>query len=289
MTTSPTPPETSSAKKTRGPAVPTINLEKSLVLMRKIWEQEKRNAAPVPSILTHWGYKQKSSGGFVAIASLKRFALLDEQGSNEKRTLKLSSLALDLLKNESTDLIEYQRLLKTAALNPKFHRDMWSKYGTEMPSDQTIESYLVFDKHFSELTAKQFIREYKDTIAFAKLKEGDTVPETTTEDETNEQNQNQNQIHDPATEKPLLFRPVSSNRGGATLPPMTANIRYLPIPLDIGDAPIPVGMSDSDFDLLLDTLKLWKKKIVRAADEEPKEDKIQKPLQTKDSAGAVLD
>ena len=45
---------------------------------------------------------------------------------------------------------------------------------------------------------------------------------------------------------------------------MTANIRYLPIPLDIGDAPIPVGMSDSDFDLLIDTLKLWKKKIVRA-------------------------
>ncbi len=45
---------------------------------------------------------------------------------------------------------------------------------------------------------------------------------------------------------------------------MTSNLRYLPIPLDIGDAPIPVGMSDSDFDLLLDTLKLWKKKIVRS-------------------------
>ncbi len=45
---------------------------------------------------------------------------------------------------------------------------------------------------------------------------------------------------------------------------MTQNIRYLPIPLDIGDAPIPVGMSNGDFELLLETLKLWKKKIVRA-------------------------
>jgi hypothetical protein len=45
--------------------------------------------------------------------------------------------------------------------------------------------------------------------------------------------------------------------------PMTANVRYLPFG-DIADAPIPVGMSNSDFDLFLETLKLWKKKIVRA-------------------------
>jgi hypothetical protein len=44
---------------------------------------------------------------------------------------------------------------------------------------------------------------------------------------------------------------------------MTEDIRYLPIPLDIGNASIPVGMSEEDFQLLLETLKLWKKKIVR--------------------------
>ena len=44
---------------------------------------------------------------------------------------------------------------------------------------------------------------------------------------------------------------------------MTENIRYLPIPLDIGEAPIPVGMSEDDLQLLKDTLDLWKKKIVR--------------------------
>jgi hypothetical protein len=41
---------------------------------------------------------------------------------------------------------------------------------------------------------------------------------------------------------------------------MTTGVRYLP--LDIGEAPIPVGMSEGDFQLLLDTLNLWKKKIV---------------------------
>lgn len=45
---------------------------------------------------------------------------------------------------------------------------------------------------------------------------------------------------------------------------MTSTLRYLPIPLDIGDAPIPVGMSEDDFDLLLQTLKLWKRRIVKS-------------------------
>ncbi len=183
-----TPPETlASSRRTRGPAVPAINLEKSLGLMRTVWEKEKRNPAPVNSIVTHWGYKAKSSGGFLAIASLKRFGLLDEQGSGQQRTLKLSALALDLLKNETTDAAEYLRLLKTAALHPKFHREMWTKYGTELPSDQTIQSFLVFDKHFPEDTAKGFIREYKETIGFAKLAEGDTVPETGGENDTEDQ------------------------------------------------------------------------------------------------------
>jgi hypothetical protein len=50
-------------------------------------------------------------------------------------------------------------------------------------------------------------------------------------------------------------------------PRMTENIRYLPIPLDIGEAPIPVGMTEDDFQLLKDTLGLWKKKIVRPRSE----------------------
>ena len=260
MTTPSKPPpaaaSSSSTKKSRGPAVPTINLEKAIGLMKKVWEKEKRNAAPVPAIVTHWGYKPKSSGGFLAIASLKRFGLLDEQGSNEKRTLALSRLALDLLKNESTNPAEYVRSLKNAALNPKFHREMWTRYATELPSDQTIESFLVFDKHFSEDAAKSFIREYKDTIAFAKLREGDTVTETGDDGDSD----NENKQEKPKEGSLPPIKPVKTAK--SSTPIMTENVRYLPIPLDIGDAPIPVGMSEADFQLLLDTLNLWKKKIV---------------------------
>lgn len=40
--------------------------------------------------------------------------------------------------------------------------------------------------------------------------------------------------------------------------------RYLKIPLEDGDAHIPMVMTEEDFQLILDTLNLWKKRIVRS-------------------------
>ncbi len=262
------PAATGGDAKIASPRVPSISLEKAIGFMRKMWEHEKRNAAPIPSVLSHWNYKPKSSGGFLAVAAMKRFGLVDEQGSNEKRTLKLSPLALELLKLDSTDPSEFRRLLKKAALAPAFHKEMWSKYGEELPSEATFKSFLVFDKHFSDEAAQQFIRQYKDTITFAKLGSSDMVEETAdAENEAKiEPEQNGEQALANSENPSPVVRPIEPPRTPAkhenALPPMTANLRYLPIPLDIGDAPIPVGMSEDDFDLLLDTLKLWKKKIV---------------------------
>lgn len=48
---------------------------------------------------------------------------------------------------------------------------------------------------------------------------------------------------------------------------------YVSLPLNAGDATIPVGLTEEDFQLLLDTLLLWKKKLVllvAVSTEEPK-------------------
>ena len=273
--------DTKSQRRTRGPAVPAINLEKAVSLMRKVWEKEKRNSAPVSSIVTHWEYKPKSSGGFLAIASLKRFGLLDEQGSSKQRTLKLSQLALDLLKNENTAPAEFLKLLKQAALNPKFHREMWTKYGIELPSDQTIESFLVFDKQFPEEVAKPFIREYKETIAFAKLAEGDTIPETAGETDTAEENKNDGQEQFlPA--KPTPPPPRDPSKGQPQPPRMSEGVTYFTAPLEAGDAFIPLGMSKGDWELFINTLKVWKSRIVAQGEKTDEADKILDELQSKD-------
>jgi hypothetical protein len=255
-----------SSRKSRGPGVPTITLDKALDLMRKVWEQEKRNPAPVKSILSHWGYASKSSGGLLAIASMKRFGLLDEQGSKEKRTLQLSPLALELLKHESANPGEFERILKQVALKPEMHAYLWNQYRLELPSDQTLQSHFVFDKNFSEETAKAFLADYKDTIKFAKLSAGDTIQETANKNG----NEQTNSIFKAAAG---FFPPPQAPVAPVVHPPKTPMTPMIPsvqpgeLPVPIADgmvARVPFPMTEEDFELLIGTLQLWKKKLVRA-------------------------
>lgn len=242
--------------KSRGPGVPTINLERALKFTRDFWAHEKRNPAPVVAVLSHWGYSAKSSGGFLAVASMKRFGLMDETGNNEKRTLKLSTLALDLLKTEETDPATFKSLLKQAALRPEMHAHLWEKYGHELPSDKTLQNYLVFDKHYSDDAAKAFINEYRDTISFAKLTEGATLEPLVQPVKEPKKEENMGGTPPPSSNPPKRDMPL----------PTTAE---LPVPIADGlVARVPYPMSEEDFELLIGTLRLWKKKLVKAVSTE---------------------
>jgi hypothetical protein len=48
---------------------------------------------------------------------------------------------------------------------------------------------------------------------------------------------------------------------------MTVATRYLEVPLEGGAAFIPMGIRESDFQLLLETLKLWETRIVQQESE----------------------
>jgi len=54
---------------------------------------------------------------------------------------------------------------------------------------------------------------------------------------------------------------------------MSTDVRYLRIPLEIRDAHIPQGMSTADWKLFIQTLKIWKSRIVADGDQTSKSDK----------------
>jgi hypothetical protein len=201
----------------------------------------------------------------MAVASLKRYGLLEEQGSKEKRTLKLSQLALDILKNASTDLKEYYRLLGQAAMHPKAHSELWARYGAELPSDATLQNYLVFDRRLGEAAAKQFIRVYKDTISFARITGDDTVKEQADTEESMTSEKSDAKATLARTVVPQTMAPFRSVPQGPILPLQNPATKYFAIPTDIGDAMIPMGMSEADFGLFEKALTLFKPKIIRNA------------------------
>jgi hypothetical protein len=250
----PIPPSKETKTKDRSPNYPAIGLRRALELAQKLWDSDKRQPVLSPRAALNMGFTAKSSAGQLALAAMRKYGLLEADGSGDQRKVKLTELAITLLNPSASNR---EQLLKDAALKPAIHAELWSKYGVEGASPGAIHDYLVFERKFTEQATTILIDQYKDTIAFANLGSADKVEDASKFTTPN-----------PAAgaAKPNAYTPPATavTTVGGT-PPVTANIRYLPIPLDIGDAPIPVGMSDGDFDLLLETLKLWKKKIVRPA------------------------
>ena len=159
----------------RSPARPGINLETAIARAKTFYEHEKRNPAPVDVAMRHWGFKEKSGPGLVTVAALKNFGLLSDSGTGKERTIKLTDNALRILLDQRQEAPERDAAIKESALRPKIHATLWRKWGTALPSDGNLRHTLIFEWKFNENSVDDFIREYKETIRYAKLTDSDSI------------------------------------------------------------------------------------------------------------------
>jgi hypothetical protein len=179
MATAPKTPEVSSekGKRLRSPAYPFISLGTALRRAREFYDKEGRNSAFLRVAASHWGYEPKSSGGLQTAAAMMSFGLMQDEGTGDKRKLKLTQNALRILLDGRPDSPQRVALIKQAATTPKIHAQLWKRWGATLPSNENLKHTLMFDWEppFNENTVDGFIKEFRDTIAFAKLSESDTV------------------------------------------------------------------------------------------------------------------
>lgn len=163
-------------KRTRSPAYPFINLETALDRARQFHDKEGRNAANVNIAAKHWEFAEGSSYGAQTVASLIYFGLMEDEGTGDKRAVRLTQMALRILLDKRTDSPERAQLIQQAALAPKIHKQLWDKGWTAL-SDANLRHRLLFDWEtpFNENAIEGFIAEYRSTIAFAKLLESDKI------------------------------------------------------------------------------------------------------------------
>ena len=128
-----------------------------------------------------WSYKSLNGPAALALAALKRFGLTDDSGVGPARRINVSDLAVDILENP--DPAARREAIRTTALNPPIHRELWSKYGERLPSDQNIKWFLTRERGFTDTGATEFIPEYRSTIAYAHLFGAGTVETQTTDQE----------------------------------------------------------------------------------------------------------
>jgi hypothetical protein len=173
MGTPPTLLELAALKRMRSPAYPFINLQGAINRAQEFWDREQHNTTPLKIAIRHWGYEEKSSGGLQTTAALIHFGLMRDEGTGNNRKLKLTETALRILLASNAEFEDRAAAIRTAALTPKIHKQLWRKGG----NDDVLKHFLTLELKppFSPRAADALIREYRETIAFAKPNDSDLV------------------------------------------------------------------------------------------------------------------
>ena len=156
----------------RSPAFPFISLQRALDRAEAVRVAEggrPRHFAPLSAVARSWGMGIKTGPMIQSIAALGHFGLFEFQGGGEHRAARLTDLALRILLDKQPISPERDQLIQQVALTPRVHAELWQRWQAALPSDATLETYLVRDRGFSESGARDLMAEYKATIGFAKL------------------------------------------------------------------------------------------------------------------------
>jgi hypothetical protein len=243
-----------SSKRNRSPGYPGFSLVKAVDRAELLYKHDKRNAVPIAVAAQHWGYSPQSSGVLVSIATLKKFGLLEEVSGGSVRQLKLTDLALHIILSPSGSE-ERRNAIRTAAMLPAIHVELWEKYHEELPSDANLKRILIMERGFGDKAADDLIQEYKETISFANV--------------TSSVKELEEAMRNPANEPEMLLvsgqnaeRATNQNKQQ-----ITAGLREYRFPLI--DAPdvqlrLPAPVTEENFNLLKDQLESFLKVTRRA-------------------------
>jgi hypothetical protein len=249
-------------KRDRSPSYPGIHLKEAVEKAETLYRQEGKHKAPIRVILEHWGYQPKSGGGLVALAALKKFGLLEDEGSGDARQAGLSKDGIAIA-DPDTDPKEKQQLIRAAALRPPIHAALWRDISKDgMPSDSNLRSKLKTERSFTESGAAEFIRQFKATIAYAGKASGDKLG---------------------GDGKPPPPPPGSelTPPAGTIVQPELKQVQSVAvtIPVPEGAWPVlnaPLPMPEEDWDAMLDYLKLMRPAFVKKPPAVPQEEPDQK-------------
>jgi hypothetical protein len=164
-----------SKKKTRSPAYPAIDLEEALQRAELVRKEEGKNEAAIETVLHDMGYAPKSGAGQATLSALIKFGLLADEGAGANRKARLTPLALRILLDQRPDSPERAAAIKEAALSPGIHKELWKKYQGALPPDADLSYYLRKDREFLDDAATNLIKEFRRTLAFAKMSETDSI------------------------------------------------------------------------------------------------------------------
>ena len=150
------------ATKGRSPQYPAFGLGRAIELVRKIHARVHRHKASPLVLVNAVGYTSMNGKSITALSTLKKYELLEEQGTE----LKVTKTALTIL-FEPANTPAWKEAMKRAALAPTLFSKLCHAYPGSIPQDELVRSYLL-QNGFLVNTVDMPVRAFRDTMALVK-------------------------------------------------------------------------------------------------------------------------
>jgi hypothetical protein len=220
----------------RSPVSPMFAIDEAIKRAKMLYDKDKRAWTTFENVAKHIGLTGTKRGGRTgrAVSALRQYGLLDEN----KGQYRISATAFKIFELPESDP-EREKLIRVAALTPSIVKKVLEHHNWELPSDETLRAYLIFQLKFTPDNATDFIKVVRRTSELVKAggedynagepSEGDDTPPP---GETPRMQQQQQQQPPPLGGKTPPLTPPKPPAGQRTyhlyLSPETEGVLYAP-------------------------------------------------------------
>lgn len=241
-------------KRKRSPNFPGFSLSQSVGLAEKFYKSAGQSPIKERSNLAiAIGYKSLNGASVKAIGSLNAYGLIEKSDNG----YRISEIGLKIIKPISESDRKLQ--LRSCALRPKIFASIFEKYSglsKEMLSRTLLHGDFTEDGAIAAANAykdnEEFVGGFDSNMEIANDNVGKQDNAKIEEDNSEiivDKNLKSTPINE-VIQKPKVIHEINSQ------------IDMFPIPLDFGKALIPRGISEDDFNFLIQALNLYKRKII---------------------------
>ncbi|WP_165072146.1 hypothetical protein [Paludisphaera rhizosphaerae] len=241
---------------------PFIDLESAISKTRILYEKARRSPIHMPTAASFLGYSEKGSSFTQTVAALKKYGLINDEGGGDGRRIRISDDGHKIVADTLERSPERDKKIRHAALLPKSHAMLWGEFGAEVLDQTILQNHLRLNEDYTDEAARNAVRVYLSTILFARLDQQGILGDVSADeadrdaaaaDATSAARTPMNgQYISPGTTAPIAgdSRPLTLNVPLSSL----AEIVAIQLPRK--------KITKADYDILMQTLKLWETSIV---------------------------
>lgn len=147
----------------KSPRAPSIPLDEAIERALRIYQKERRHAAPVDVAAQHLGYKSANNGAALAVlASLRYYGLVERPQEGQLAVVKDVESYQYAPSDKHRNELVIQWLRK-----PQIFSELLEKYEDGLPSDATLRFDLI-QRGFSPASAEAVLSVFKRSVEFAR-------------------------------------------------------------------------------------------------------------------------